>query len=147
MDERRVPSGVDHSFVVEHVMRASPAAIFEAWTHRFDAWFASPGYVSMDPVVDRAFWFDTYFEGVHHPHYGRFLQLERDQLIELTWVTGMTGTDGAETVVRVGLSALDSGTLLRLTHGGFYDEAAARRHQDAWPRVLGHLDEVLSDEE
>jgi uncharacterized protein YndB with AHSA1/START domain len=81
---------------------------------------------------------------VRHPHHGRFTQLEADHLVEMTWVTGRAGTEGAETTVRVELLATPGMTTVILTHRGFYDEPAARQHAQAWPKVLEHLDDVLA---
>ena len=133
-----------HTSTVERDMKASPGAVFRAWTERFDAWFARPGAIRMRPEVDEPFYFEVDHEGARHHHHGRFLALEPERLVELTWVTGRGGTDGAETVVRVELAASGTGTRLRLTHSGFYDEPAAKQHEDAWPRVLAHLDERLA---
>lgn len=141
-----------HDLHVERLMESPPDVLYRAWTENFDQWFAAPGTLIMKPEVNTAFFFETVFqpeghdEIQRHPHYGRFLRLEQDRLIQLTWLTGAGGTKGAETVLTIELESSQTGTLLRLRHKGFPDEESKNGHEGAWKMILEHLDQKMIEE-
>lgn len=143
------PSQPSFELKVERSLKLSPEAIYRGWTDEIDRWFAAPGSVRMTAREGAPFFFETEFkaEGANaatrHPHYGRFLRLQPVRLVELTWVTGAGGTEGAETIVTVELSPAGTGTHVRLRHAGFATAAARDRHATAWPLVLGQMETKL----
>ncbi|MCA9656915.1 MAG: SRPBCC domain-containing protein [Myxococcales bacterium] len=131
----------------ETTVNATPEAIFAAWTERFDIWFAQPGTLAMVPEPGQPYFFYNRDEWGRHPHYGRFLDLVANRLIEMTWMTGngtSEGTEGAETVLRVELIPKGEATEIRLTHSGLVSERSRIGHQENWPLALRLLDEALS---
>lgn len=133
-----------HTMTIERLMQASAAELYEAWTQRFDKWFAEPGNLLMVPEIDKPYFFYNRFDWGRHAHYGRFIELVKNERIQMAWLTGEGGTEGDETVITVELIPQNNGTLLRLTHSGFRAAAAAQGHKDNWPEALKELDECLA---
>ena len=127
----------------ERWMPHSPTRLYQAWTQEFDLWFAAPGAVVMEPQPGQPWFFETEFNGQRHPHYGRIMRLQPARLIEMTWVTGKGGTEGAETLLTVELIPENNGTRVRLAHRGFPNAGAAAQHETAWPLVLAQQEERL----
>ena len=132
-----------HALSVNHSFPFPPEILGSAWTEKFDTWFAAPGFLFMKAEVNAPFFFEVHAQEHRHPHYGRFLRLEQDKVVELTWVTGTGGTKGAETVVTVEFNPSDDGTDLHLHHAGFADEQSMQQHAEAWPYVLDQLEQRL----
>ena len=116
-------------------MRASPQALYKSFTTGWEGWFALEGALIVDPVVNGGLFFVVEHEGERDPHYGRFLALEPSRKVELTWLTGKDGTQGAETVLSVDLEPRAGGCALTLTHRGFYDQERADHHGKSWERI------------
>ncbi|MCA9713691.1 MAG: SRPBCC domain-containing protein [Myxococcales bacterium] len=131
----------------EYTIHAPPARVYAAWTERFDLWFAQSGTVVMVPEPGRPYFFYNRDAWGRHPHYGRFLELVENRLVEMTWMTGdgtAEGTGGAETVLRVELVEKGEATQVRLTHSGLPTEKSRAGHQENWPLALELLDEALA---
>jgi len=130
----------------EHTVNAKPSAVYAAWTTQFDTWFAQPGTLSLSPAPGRPYFFYNRDEWGRDPHYGRFLALIENRLIEMTWLTGngtAEGTQGAETILRVELVPKGAATEVRLTHSGFVSQKSCDGHRENWPLALELLDEAL----
>jgi len=72
----------------------------------------------MKAEVNAVFFFETHDKGERHPHYGSS-QAGAGSHGEMTWMTGLPGTHGAETAVTAGFRPQTGGTELRLTHAGY----------------------------
>ena len=133
-----------HSVQAERVVPLSAETIYEAWSAHFEYWFAQEDSIHMAPKVGAPFFFETEMDGRRHAHYGRFLELVPKERVKMTWMTGDPGTNGAETTVTLDISETSDGTLVRVTHEGFFDEETAAGHGDAWPIVLEHMESQLT---
>ena len=130
-----------------HTITARPDEVFAAWTEGFDTWFAQAGTLALVPEPGRPFFFYNRDEWGRHPHYGRFLEVRDNQLIEMTWMTGngtSEGTEGAETVLRIELVPRGEATEVRLTHSGFVSAQSLNGHEENWPLALEILDAALT---
>lgn len=133
----------------ERLIQATPAALFEAWTTRFDLWFAQPGTLTLTPAAGQPYFFYNRNDWGRHPHYGRLLTVEPDTRVEMTWLTGngeRIGTEGAETVLRIALTPDGPGTRVQLTHAGFPSDEALAGHIENWPLALDILADCLRAE-
>ena len=131
----------------EYTVNARPEEVFAAWTKRFDTWFAQAGTLALVPEPGCPYFFYNRDDWGRHPHYGRFLDVKKNQLIEMTWMTGngtTEGTEGAETVLRIELACKGRATEVSLTHFGFASEKSRDAHKENWPLALKILDEALS---
>ena len=124
------------------VTRTIPAPaekIFDLWIDPKSPggpWFGT-ARVIMNPVVDGLFYSAVQNEGRTWPHYGRFLRLDRPNLIEHTWVS--EATKGVESVVTLTMQSRGNETEVTLRHSGVPDDEMGRRHRDGWTWILDML--------
>lgn len=143
---RPSPRKSQRAVTAERLFAASPAQLYDAWTTGIDQWFAQEGTVSMLREAGSAWFFYNRDEWGRHPHYGRFLSLVPDRIVETTWLTGdgnSEGTCGAETILKVELFPVEKGTRLQLTHSRFASDASRDAHAENWPLALDELASAL----
>jgi uncharacterized protein YndB with AHSA1/START domain len=77
-------------------------------------------------------------DGEHYEYevHGEYRQVDPPRLLEFTWSPSWAGP--MNTVVRVELTPVTGGTLLRLRHSGFTTAAEVQSHR-GWPQVLGWM--------
>lgn len=137
-----------HRLTANHSFPLPPSVLYRAWTTGFDTWFAESDSLRVHAEEGAPFFFEAAERRedgtvLRHPHYGRFLALEPNALVAMTWVTGALGTEGAETTLTVRFTPRDTGTDLSLTHEGFASKESFERHAAAWPMVLQHQESQL----
>jgi len=115
---------------------ASPAEVFAAWMdpkHPGNPW-SDARKVILDPRVDGLFYFAT-AKDESWPHYGRFLEIDRNRRAQYTWMSPFTR--GLESVVTVTFEEQGTDTRLTLTHANLPDDDFGRLHDEGWNGCLG----------
>ncbi|HEY4012134.1 MAG TPA: SRPBCC domain-containing protein [Polyangiaceae bacterium] len=118
---------------------ASPAEVYEVWLDAKSPgspWFGC-ARAHLNAVVDGLFYLALIHEGRTSAHYGRFVRLDRDRVIEHTWMS--EATRGIESIVTMTLEPKGKGTALTLRHGNLPDDEMGRRHEEGWRFVTGAL--------
>lgn len=129
------------SCTVPRVIAASPERVFRAWTDpaRAKAWLSNGGDLVLQPEKGGLYFLDMVYGGHTYPHYGRYLQVEPNRLLEFTWVSQTTL--GKESIVRVDFEPEGSGTKITLTHRGLPDEKLRNDHEGGWIELLEWLEQ------
>jgi uncharacterized protein YndB with AHSA1/START domain len=130
---------------VPRTIQASAERVFRAWTDPDVArrWLSNGGDLVLQPHVGGLYFLDMVYGEHTYPHYGRYLRVEPQRLLEFTWMS--QGTLGKESLVRVEFEPLAAGTRVTLTHVGLPDEKLRDDHESGWKELLAWLEERLSD--
>ena len=124
---------------VSRMIPAEAAQIFDMWINPKGPggpWFGAAKLI-FNPAVDGLFYSLVVHEGKTHPHYGRFVKIDRPTQIEHTWVS--EGTKGLESVVTVTFEPRGDQTEVTIRHSGLPDDPLGRQHKDGWGWILDML--------
>jgi uncharacterized glyoxalase superfamily protein PhnB/uncharacterized protein YndB with AHSA1/START domain len=134
------------SLTASRRMPLPPTTLYRAWAGGFSYWFAEPGTQRGTVAVGEPFFFEVVPRDAQgtvmgrHPHYGRYLALEPERRVQITWFTRGTGV---ETTITVELTPDGDGTHVALTHEGFATEESRDNHANAWTHVLAAQEQKL----
>ena len=113
---------------VERTIAPSAGEVFDAWLNP-----KTPGTpwkmadkLILNPVEDGLFFWSI--SGT--AHYGRFIQVQRPQQIQHTWMSPITS--GLESHVTVTFKEKGKETLMTLVHSGLPDTDGGRSHEKGW---------------
>lgn len=140
-----------HTLVIEHTFRASPAAVFEAWSHpdvlrRW--WGAGTDWTS--PVVEIDLQVGGCYRlamtdpdaGATYTVVGEYVEVRPPRRLVYTWTWETPGspTGDLTTLVTVEFhDAENGGTRLVLTHSGFVDADQGTSHEHGWQACIANL--------
>lgn len=126
---------------VRRTIAAPAEKVFDVWIDPKSPggpWFGADRVI-VNVSVDGLFYLAVKHEGRTWPHFGRFLQIERPQRVEYTWMS--EATKGAESIVLVTFEPRGDQTEVTLRHTGVPDDEMGRQHKDGWTWVLSMLAE------
>jgi uncharacterized protein YndB with AHSA1/START domain len=129
---------------VERTIPAPPAEVFDAW---------------LDPKVPGTLWhehakliFDPKVDGLWYllslahrregtPHYGRFMEIDRPDRIQHSWMS--RNTLGEESMVAVTFQKKGEGTLIVLLHSDLPNDDMARAHEKGWNSIFDRFSSIF----
>ncbi len=129
---------------VTRTIPATPEEVYDVWIDPKSPggpWFGATKVI-VNVAVDGLFYLAVGHEAKMWPHYGRFVKLERPNVVEHTWMS--ESTKGLESVVTLTLDRQGAGTLVTLRHSGVPDDEAGRKHKEGWDWVLSMLDQSVT---
>ncbi len=81
-------------------------------------------------------------------HEGEIVEIDPPRLLAYTWLANFHTDPKMQTLVRLELTATDTGTHLRVRHSGLaQDAAAAKDYAGGWPGVLDKLKTFIEHDE
>jgi uncharacterized protein YndB with AHSA1/START domain len=137
------------------VMRASPGAVFSAWTEpaQLERWWTGVGgwvdaTADVDLRVGGRYHFSMRDEGgALHGVVGEYTRIAAPERVGFTWTwenepAVMRGSEGS--LVDVALQDTPGGTQVTLTHSGFANGLVKDLHEEGWNALLTSLFRLLS---
>jgi uncharacterized protein YndB with AHSA1/START domain len=123
----------------ERTIPAPPSEVFDAWLDPKipGTPFHENDKLIVNPKVD-GLWY-WLFKG--HPHYGRFIEIDRPGRIQHAWMSRKTL--GEESMVTVTFQKKGEETLMTLLHSGLTSDDMAQAHEKGWNFILSRFVDIF----
>jgi len=139
-----------HSLQVKRHVRASPEAVYRAWTDRSQLarWFRPAPHLEtvvheLDLRTGGAYRIEMKDpDGSNHVAVGEYRELESPTRLAFTW--RWEGSPMTDTLVTIELAPKDGGTEIVLTHTLFQSEEQRGKHLEGWTGCLALLEALFS---
>lgn len=125
----------NHKIKIERIIPAHQGEVFDAWLNPKipgTPWYEGEKVI-LNPKVDGLF----YWLIKGHPHYGRFIEIERPDRIQHSWMS--RNTLGEESTVTITFQKKGEDTLMTLVHSGLPSPEEAKAHEQGWTYFLDKL--------
>jgi uncharacterized protein YndB with AHSA1/START domain len=139
--------------IIEQIeIQASPETVYEAWTtpEQVVEWWGEEGLYGVKKwTCDVRVGGKWRAEGVKKDGQdfsveGEYLKVDPPKYLSFTWSKPTWAEDCGMTTVELEFQKTAKGTLLKLKHHGFTNQAIRDDHKQGWPRVLGWLSAYVS---
>lgn len=128
---------------VEWSTSASCGELYWAMTEGLGDWLAEPNTLSIVVDVGAAFFVESLLHDEAPAHYGRFVELQPDRRIAMTWIGESTA--GVETEVVIVLIPTPTGADIRVDHTGLSERWTQSAATEMWERARIALDAAILD--
>ena len=139
------------SLVLKRRLRASPEAVYQAWTQpeQMALWWGNPHHRTKKPIAEADLRvggrFQVQFWGQddeHHSVSGVYREVVPNRRLAFSWA--WQSKPERESQVTIDLNTVSDGTMLTLTHEQFYDQKACDNHRIGWESFFDNLEKVLA---
>ncbi len=132
---------------VKRTIPAPSDKVFDVWMDPKcpgGAWFGGETLIMAPapPAAGSLFYFTVVFDGHTWAHFGRFVEIQRPEKVEYTWMG--EGTKGIESTVMVTFEARGKETEVTVRHRNLPDDELGRATEWGWAHILDSIAEALA---
>jgi uncharacterized protein YndB with AHSA1/START domain len=143
-------AAVKPSLTIKRRFKAAPEKVYAAWIDpaKMSRWLGPPNVIKVnvtaDVTVGGRYAIQMIVPGDEHNVSGVYREVVPNRKLVFTWA--WRSTPERESLVTVTFTPDGDGTLMRLHHEQFFDEAARDRHEQGWSVIVERLDALFASD-